>query len=51
MITLTGRTADYILQLRHQVLRLGLPITEVIFPEDHDQGQNREQTTRHYGAF
>ncbi len=45
MITFTRTTADHILQLRHQVLRPGLPIAEVIFPEDQDN------ETRHYGAF
>lgn len=45
MITFTRTTADHILQLRHRVLRPGLPIAEVIFPEDQDQ------ETRHYGAF
>ena len=34
-----------ILQLRHQVLRKGYPIGEVIFTEDE------EKTTRHYGVF
>ncbi|MGR3280144.1 hypothetical protein ACSYAD_34395 [Acaryochloris marina NIES-2412] len=45
MITFSPTTADRILKLRHQVLRPGLPIAEVIFPEDQDQ------ETRHYGAF
>ncbi|WP_299411124.1 hypothetical protein [Acaryochloris sp. IP29b_bin.148] len=45
MITFTRTTADHILQLRHQVLRPGLPIAEVISPEDQDQ------ETRHYGAL
>lgn len=36
---------DLILQLRHQVLRNGYPITEVMFHEDH------EDQSRHYGAF
>ncbi|ABW33370.1 GNAT family N-acetyltransferase [Acaryochloris marina] len=45
MITLTRTTADHILKLRHQVLRPGLPIAEVIFAEDQDQ------ETRHYGAI
>lgn len=34
-----------ILKLRHQVLRNGHPITEVMFNEDHDY------QSRHYGAF
>ncbi|WP_299484823.1 GNAT family N-acetyltransferase [Acaryochloris sp. IP29b_bin.137] len=45
MITFTKTIADHILKLRHQVLRPGLPIAEVIFPEDQDQ------ETRHYGAL
>ncbi|WP_261891708.1 GNAT family N-acetyltransferase [Acaryochloris marina] len=45
MITFTRTTADHILQLRHQVLRPGLPIAEVIFAEDQDQ------ETRHYGGL
>lgn len=45
MITFTKTTADHILQLRHQVLRPGLPIAEVIFPEDQDN------EARHYGAL
>ena len=45
MITFTRTTADRILQLRHQVLRPGLPIAEVIFAEDQDPD------TRHYGAL
>ncbi|WP_299414868.1 hypothetical protein [Acaryochloris sp. IP29b_bin.148] len=45
MITFTRTTADRILQLRHRVLRPGLPIAEVIFPEDQDQ------ETQHYGAL
>lgn len=45
MIIFTRTTADRILQLRHRVLRPGLPIAEVIFAEDQDQ------ETRHYGVF
>lgn len=45
MITYSRTTPDRILQLRHQVLRPGLPIAEVKFPEDQDK------VTRHYGAF
>lgn len=36
---------DCILQLRHQVLRNGYPISEVMFNEDYDD------VTRHYGAL